>query len=129
MLGLDLAFYGYFSLPLLLYIGGGTAVIGLVLLILGIILFTKKRGGVSEAQAERARLRLETENDSAAIADEEEALGADAGGREIHGVFILLRESILLRRGAFFLQRDKLHNGPLFRKMWLILHVYNMLTL
>ena len=76
VLGLDLAFYGYFSLPLLLYIGGGTAVIGLVLLILGIILFTKKRGGVSEAQAERARLRLETENDSAAIADEEEALGA-----------------------------------------------------
>ena len=50
--------------------------IGLVLLILGIILFTKKRGGVSEAQAERARLRLETENDSAAIADEEEALSA-----------------------------------------------------
>ena len=74
VIGLDAAFYGYFSHPWIIFAGAGVALVGLVLLIIGIIRFSKAVKMPASDEKTRAGLRLEIENDEAAIRDEEEAL-------------------------------------------------------
>ena len=77
VVGLDIAFFGYFFNQVLLYVGGAVAAIGLILLIIDLIrLNISKKNQEEETVPDRAAIRLEAENDAAAIKDEEEALAA-----------------------------------------------------